>query len=524
MPSFSASPETPRLRLFCALLTAVLWWQATLPSGLFALGWIAPLPLLWSLHGLDARQRLRAGWRCGFFSFALINWWIVVAITRGAPFIGVPQPLGFLLGLLGAVLIGLIHGFLVALVALAWDSPKFSQSSTRWLMLWPLGLAALWMILDILRCETPLAHSWGALAYTQWRDVALLQTASVIGQHGLTFVCVWFAASLALWLRAAQAGQKSAILWRAPLLVMLVLHLWGMARIGRVENRSGEKPRILRVLLVQTTTGDNASGDNASGDGRSSFAQAFDMTFRAARRGQVDLVVWPETTFQVKRRNVKRRNVSPGATSDVKTTGEQLEIGRDVEGLEVRQLDELARLTRTPILTGADVSIEGGARSNQALLFEGTGQIQSRAKNHLVPFGERAPWSETLPFLRALAPTPQIEPGTGTEPIVFKDRVLERVAIGTLICFESCFQQPSRGLRRNGARALFVLTNDDLFRGSEAPWQHAAMSALRAVENGVPVAQSANGGYTFAVDQWGRFMVKSTFDVPQTVQVSLVLN
>ncbi|HVF84546.1 MAG TPA: hypothetical protein VM821_01080, partial [Abditibacteriaceae bacterium] len=81
MPS---SPETPRVRWFCALLTAVLWWQATLPSGLFALGWIAPLPLLWSLHGLDARQRLRAGWRCGFLSFWLLNWWIVVAITRGA--------------------------------------------------------------------------------------------------------------------------------------------------------------------------------------------------------------------------------------------------------------------------------------------------------------------------------------------------------------------------------------------------------------------------------------------------------
>jgi apolipoprotein N-acyltransferase len=365
-------------------------------------------------------------------------------------------------------------------------------------------LAALWMVLDILRCETPLAHSWGALAYTQWRDVALLQTVSVVGQHGLTFVCVWFAASLALWLRAAQAGQSSAILWRAPLLVMIALHLWGMARIGRVAGRNGEKPQTLRVLLVQTTTG----------NGRTSFLQAHDMTFRAARQEQFDLIVWPETAFQVRRRKV----LANAASTDL------FEIGRDVEGLEVRQLDELARLTRTPILTGADISIEGGARSNQALVFEGAGRVASRVKNHLVPFGERAPWSETLTFLRALAPTPEMEAGSGTEPIVLRNRVLDDVAIGTLICFESCFQQPSRGLRRNGARALFVLTNDDLFRGSEAPWQHAAMSAVRAVENGVPVAQSANGGYTFAVDRWGRFMVKSTFNVPQTVQASLVLD
>ncbi len=56
-----------------------------------------------------------------------------------------------------------------------------------------------------------------------------------------------------------------------------------------------------------------------------------------------------------------------------------------------------------------------------------------------------------------------------------------------------------------------MLTNDEWAGGTSAPWEHAAMAALRAVENDAPVAQAANGGHSFAVDRRGRFMVKKLF-------------
>jgi apolipoprotein N-acyltransferase len=85
------------------------------------------------------------------------------------------------------------------------------------------------------------------------------------------------------------------------------------------------------------------------------------------------------------------------------------------------------------------------------------------------------------------------------------------------------FRATCRELRAAGAQLFFVLTNDEWFAGSEAPWQHAAMSAVRAVENNVWVAQSANGGYSFAVDPKGRFVVKSNFNVPQTLDMQIPL-
>jgi apolipoprotein N-acyltransferase len=74
-----------------------------------------------------------------------------------------------------------------------------------------------------------------------------------------------------------------------------------------------------------------------------------------------------------------------------------------------------------------------------------------------------------------------------------------------------------------GAQVIFILTNDEWFRGTNAPWEHAVMGALRAVENNVAVAQAANGGYSFAVDRYGRFMVKTSINTAQTIAVDLAL-
>jgi apolipoprotein N-acyltransferase len=121
----------------------------------------------------------------------------------------------------------------------------------------------------------------------------------------------------------------------------------------------------------------------------------------------------------------------------------------------------------------------------------------------VVPFGERAPFSEyaALRWLNQLAPEPPIEPATSVKPLKLND-----INLGTLICFESCFSTPAKILKAQGARVLFVLTNDEWFAGTTAPWEHAAMSTLRAVENDISVAQSANGGYVFAIDARGRFI------------------
>lgn len=547
-----ARAAPPRVRLACALLTALLWWLAGQRSGLFALGWVALAPMLWALHGLPARGRLRFGFLVGFLCYALINWWIAPTIVAASPVIGLSAGPGAALGVLAVVLIACIHGSLVALAAWCWnptarhDEAPHSGWSPR-LLAAPLLFAGVWAMLDAARCETALAHAWGALAYTQWRDTALLQSAALAGQHGLSFLCAWFAASLALWMRSGIA-----LLWRVPVVVFALLHIWGAARLAQsplaqspLAHASSPRraARGLRVLLVQTSV--PSLRKNKAGSADDPFVQAFTLTRERARRDEFDLIVWPETTA----------NLGP----EVATPGETWQGQRTYGGPHMRAIAALCRELQTPILFGARRSssvrpslvrpllVPAGSGSpearehfNEAVLVDAAGNAQGSAKQRLVPFGERAPYGEHLPFLRMFAPQPEVTPATTVQPLSLsaaredgeggdeaKSRDVERktreTLIGTLICFESCFRYPARRLQGRGARAFFVLTNDEWAGGTSAPWEHAAMAAVRAVENDAPVAQAANGGYTFAVDRYGRFMVKSSFDVPQTLSVLLPL-
>jgi len=500
------------VRYACLALTGVLWWLGAQQPGWFALGWIALAPFLWAASSLPPRARWKYGYLTGIAGYALINWWIVVAVTRGAPMIGAPPAVGTFLGAVGVLLIGLIQGTQVGLIALAWQPHHRLIQRTPWLL--PLGIALLWYVLETLRSSTPLAHSWGALAFTQWRDTALLQSVSLMGQHGLSALCVWFAASLALWLRHPQAP---AHLWRGPVLAFVALHAWGAWRLWSYD-RSTPGRQELRVLLVQTSVS-SLRKNQEGGRTISPFAQAYQLTRNqlvdgGARKGKYDLVLWPETTVSLL---TAAMQPSPLAVSQNKNS-------ILIRGGAARTISELCREFGVSLLTGANNDGSSSELYNLAVLVAPDGGAMATAKQRLVPFGERAPYVDYLPFLGRLAPQPAVVPGTQSEPLPL--RLPGRstpVSVGSLICFESCFPDPARQQRRDGAQLFAVVTNDEWFGGTNAPWEHAAMAAVRAVENGVPVVQAGNGGYSFLVDPCGRFVVKSSFGMAQAIPVTVPL-
>ncbi|HEX8465165.1 MAG TPA: apolipoprotein N-acyltransferase [Abditibacterium sp.] len=459
-PTFLASRRT------LTLLTAVLWWLAG-AFQLFPLGWIALAPFFLLLEGLPAKQRFRAGYLTGFVSFWLINWWLVPTITRGAAAIDASPVLGFVLSLVAVTFIAAVHALQPALVALLWRGHPIYR---------PLIVGAAWALGDFMRTVTPLAHEWGALAFSQTSDLPLLQIAAVFGQHGLTFVCAAFAACAALWFHS----RNKIWVW-APVLSLVALHGWGFWRLQRPI--SGDK---LRVLVVQTAVPSLRKTGRAAGE--DPFSQAFRLTKAAEKSGgKFDLVVWPETTARFARFN----------TSYGSLDWEQLRL----EG------------PSAPLLIGAETSDEQNRRWNEAVLIHSNFAPQTRAKTRLVPFGERAPLAEWLPFLARFAPPQMLERGDG--PKTF--RLDSGMTLDTQICFESCFPQ------RVGGRFVVFLTNDEWFSGTEAPRQHRAMAVMRAVENGVPVVQSANGGYSFVVDPQGRLVVSTVFGMPATLASTVLV-
>jgi apolipoprotein N-acyltransferase len=130
-------------------------------------------------------------------------------------------------------------------------------------------------------------------------------------------------------------------------------------------------------------------------------------------------------------------------------------------------------------------------------------------KAMLVPFGEFTPLRELaakvgIPTLQELAKDgffPGEEPGAtlktaGVPPF------------GALICYEAIFP----GLARAGAdrpRWLVNISNDSWFGSLSGPYQHAAQARFRAIEEGVPMARVAAGGFTGVIDAYGRWSARA---------------
>ena len=63
-----------------------------------------------------------------------------------------------------------------------------------------------------------------------------------------------------------------------------------------------------------------------------------------------------------------------------------------------------------------------------------------------------------------------------------------------LICYEAIFPEIARDYVRNGSDLLINLTNDAWFGRSSAPRQLLDMTRMRAIENRIWIARSANTG------------------------------
>ncbi len=468
--------ETPRrARVFCAFATALLLWLPAQKWGWFPLAWCALAPFLWATSGLASRTRFRYGWRAGWLFYALSNWWIVPTVIYGAPMIGAPAALGALLGVVAVGFIAGVHGLQFALVAWLWDEKRWADK--LWVL--PLLVGAVWAAFDWLRCVGPLSHIWGALAFTQWRDTALLQIAPFVGQHGLTALLVWCAANLALWRRA-----RRRVFLAMPALVFAALHLYGARHLS--VHLPAVKNAPFRALLVSTDVPSLRKTGLAPGEtpGQQAWKLTEQVGEQTGRGGAHDLIVWPETTIEVLE--------AGGRFQDISQSGGSLKAFRQ----KYRAVLAGARHHR--------VSGAGEELLNSALLIDEK-SVQSAPKIRTVPMGEKAPFGEWIPFLKRFAPTPEVTPGREAKLL----NLPNGVSIGSVICFESCFPNPARSLAQKGAKMLFIITNDEWFAGTNAPWEHAAMAVVRAAENHVAVAQVANGGYTLHIDSHGRILHQS---------------
>jgi apolipoprotein N-acyltransferase len=177
------------------------------------------------------------------------------------------------------------------------------------------------------------------------------------------------------------------------------------------------------------------------------------------------------------------------------------------------RITELARATRVPQLVGGhDFELyDDGTHDyyNAAFLFDSLGSMDGQPayhKQYLVPIVERVPFVNPrwfgMDFFGGF--------GWGDPGQVFEVGVGR---FGTLICYESAFEDLSRDYRNRGAEFLVNITNDAWYGRTSAVYQHAAHLVMRAIENRVGIARAANSGISEFVDPLGRQHRRTELDV-----------
>jgi apolipoprotein N-acyltransferase len=169
---------------------------------------------------------------------------------------------------------------------------------------------------------------------------------------------------------------------------------------------------------------------------------------------------------------------------------------------------DLARELRVPVLLGSD-QVERTPRTqlyNAAFLVREDGRTAAvYRKIHLVPFGEFIPLKAWLFFVSPLVESlAEFAPGEAMVMLPVKGH-----QTSTAICYEVVYPALVRQAVLGGSELLTTITNDAWYGHSSAPFQHFALAAMRAIEQGRYLARAANTGISGIVDPYGRVVARS---------------
>src|SRR4051812_5812724 len=309
---------------------------------------------------------------------------------------------------------------------------------------------------------------WNLSGYGWGASLAVLQTASLVGAYGLSFLTILLGASL-----AEPASRR----WRTPAAMLLLFAaLWGYGAWRLAASPMRDVPGV-SLRLVQPNIPQPEK--YASHLLLRNWQRLVELSLRPGRPTHI---IWPEaaTGFPVAR--------SAGA------------------------LDQIALLTARgqTLITGSDRVLrqDGHIVAYNSLYLFGPGGALPLVydKFHLVPFGEYVPFA---PFLNRLGIT-QLTVGEGFSAGDHPHALAVPGAppASPLICYEVIFPHAVIDSAAPRPGWLVNITDDSWFGPWAGPRQHLLIARVRAIEEGLPVARAANTGTSAIIDGNGRLRIQ----------------
>ncbi|MFK8040286.1 MAG: apolipoprotein N-acyltransferase [Rickettsiaceae bacterium] len=325
-----------------------------------------------------------------------------------------------------------------------------------------------WVLCEFLRSWMFTGFPWNLLGYAFTFSDILIQTSSLWGIYGLSFIVIYISSSLYLVIENKTICQmnddsKCYGLIGSSCLIMIIIVVFGMVKLYKYPNEFLEfKFRLVQPSIQQH---DKWSEKELLGN--------LDKHIAISKLdGDIDTVIWSEAALNVPYNLPIIKEKIQGLLSYKNANLITGSIGYE-------QNEDSFKL----------YNIMQAISHYDQILF-------TYAKSHLVPFGEYIPFSDILPLQKITKGIIDYSPGI--KQIVY----LDSIAILPLICYESIFSDEVQ-LALNNADVIINVTNDAWFGNSSGPYQHLHIARMRAVENGIPILRVANNGISAVIDSNG---------------------
>ncbi|EIM29213.1 apolipoprotein N-acyltransferase [Microvirga lotononidis] len=463
------------------------------PFGILPALVLSLVPAVWLLDGTvkdgpsrwaPFRSAALLGWFWGFGYFVAGLWWLGAAFLVEADQFAWAMPFG-VLGL--PALLAFFSAFGFALSRLLW-------LPDAWRIL---ALAFGLTVSEWLRGHLFTGFPWNNPGMALGQNLWLMQSASLVGLYGLTFLSVAICAAPAVRL----TGRTMRARWTAPGLAAALL--LGLAAFGawRVPSEASATVENVRLRIMQPNLPQDAKFNPRNRD--AIMRRYLTLSASPGRDGNAAApthIVWPESAFPF---------------------------------LLHRDPASLAQIAA--LLGPGSTLITGAARMDDPLPGEAVGKFYNAIqvidekgtilgaydKVHLVPFGEYVPkFLDTL--IRAAGLRQFVHIPGGFEPS--EKRAMLSIPglppVAATICYEAIFpgEIVAEGPRPN---LILNVTNDAWFGRTPGPYQHFAQARLRAVEEGLPLVRAANTGISAIIDPFGRIVDKLPLGVEGVLDTSL---
>jgi apolipoprotein N-acyltransferase len=305
---------------------------------------------------------------------------------------------------------------------------------------------------------------WLVAGYSQVPASPLAGYAPLLGVYGVSFLLALIAALLA-W-SVTTRGRHAPRAWAAVAIV--ALGVGGQALRGVAWTTPDGAPTT--VALLQGNIPQDLKWQPEK-------AQAtLESYARMATASPAQLIVLPETALPL--------------------------FESDLPDSYRAGLASLGRKNGGDVLTGVPTGSLAGAYYNSVISL-GAAPSQRYHKVHLVPFGEYIPLKAVWGWVIEVLHIPLSDFARGAvdqRPLAIGG---QRVAAN--VCYEDAFgEEIIRQLPE--ASVLVNVSNLAWFGDSFAPWQHAQMSQMRALETGRMMLRATNTGVTAIIDARGHVL------------------